>query len=93
VNVDQLNLRAAPGNDAPVLRSIRFGTRGEITGEGVAADDAMWWPVTFTLDGEDVSGFVWSGGIEPAGTGIAGDIQRGVDDIRRSIGETFGWTP
>jgi serine/threonine-protein kinase len=93
VNVDQLNLRAAPGESAQVLRSIRFGIRGEITGQPVTADDETWWPVTFDVNGEALSGYVWSGGIEPAGTGIAGDLQRQVDDVRRGIGETLGWTP
>lgn len=93
VNVDQLNLRAAPGDDAQVLRSIRFGIRGEISGEAVIVGGEAWWPVTFTVQGEEISGYVWSGGIEPAGTGFAGDVQRAVDDVRRGIGETLGWTP
>lgn len=93
VNVDQLNVRSAPEENAQVLRSVRFGIRGEITGGPVQADGEAWWPVTFEVNGEEVSGYVWSGGIEPAGTGFAGDIQREVDDVRRSIGETLGWTP
>jgi predicted Ser/Thr protein kinase len=93
VNVDQLNLRAAAGDDAQVLRSIRFGIRGEITGDSVISGGSTWWPVTFNLNGETLSGYVWAGGIEPAGTGIAGSLQREVDDVRRAIGETLGWTP
>lgn len=93
VRVDQLNVRAAPGSTAQVIRSVRFGIRAEITGAAVSADGSVWWPVTFDVNGEQTPGYVWSGGIEPAGTGFAGGIQREVDDIRRSIGETIGWTP
>ncbi|MGH2547816.1 MAG: serine/threonine protein kinase [Thermomicrobiales bacterium] len=93
VRVDQLNVRAAPGNSAQVIRSVRFGIRAEVTGASMTADGSIWWPIVFEINGEQTSGYVWSGGIEPAGTGFAGDVQREVDDIRRSIGETLGWTP
>jgi predicted Ser/Thr protein kinase len=93
VRVDQLNLRAEPGNAGLVVKSVRFGNRGTVTGAPVEADGVAWWPVEFTINGETISGFVWDGGVEPAGTGLPGDIQRAVDDVRRGIGETLGWTP
>jgi len=93
VRVDQLNIRAAPGEATFVLDSVSFGTRLDVTGEAVIADGAAWWPIVITVNGDDTQGFVWGGGVEPAGTGAPGAVQKLVDGARRSIGEVTGWTP
>ncbi|MCC6313520.1 MAG: protein kinase, partial [Thermomicrobiales bacterium] len=93
VRVDQLNLRAAAGEATFVLDSLPFGFRFEVLGDAVTADGVTWWPVAVEIDGIETEGYVWSGGVEPAGTGAPGAIQELVDGVRRSIGETTGWTP
>lgn len=93
VRVDQLNVRSAPGEATFVLDTVPFGSRIDVTGEVVIADAAAWWPITLTVDGQAVDGYVWGGGVEPAGTGAPGAIQELVDGVRRSIGDVTGWTP
>lgn len=93
VRVDQLNVRAGAGAATFVLDSVRFGTRLEVIGEAEVADGAAWWPVLIEVDGGEMQGYVWSGGVEPAGTGVPGAIQESVDGVRRTIGEVTGWTP
>ncbi len=59
VNVDQLNVRAAPGSTAQVVRSVRFGIRAEGHRTPVTADGSVsWWPVTFDINGNETSGYV-----------------------------------
>jgi serine/threonine-protein kinase len=93
VRVDQLNVRAAAGAASFVIDSVGFGTRLDVLGEAAIADDAVWWPVTIEVDGQAMQGYVWGGGVEPAGTGLPGAIQEAVDGLRQTIGEVTGWTP
>ena len=90
---DQLNLRVAPGENEQVTDVIRFGTRMTVTGSEEIADGEYWWPVAVDENGVMTSGYVWAGGVEPAGTGMLGRIQESIDGVRRSVGEAIGWTP
>jgi serine/threonine-protein kinase len=91
---DQLNLRATPGANGQVIDLLQFGTRVSATGPAEEADGELWWPVD--VDGSDhtlASGYVWAGGVEPAGIGAFGRVQERADRVRRSIGDAIGWTP
>jgi hypothetical protein len=90
---DQLNLRAMPGANGQVIDLLEFGNRATVTGPAEEADGEFWWPVD--VDGSDgtLAGYVWAGGVEPAGTGAFGSIQERADRVRRSIGDAIGWTP
>jgi hypothetical protein len=91
---DQLNLRATPGANGQVIDLLQFGTRASATGPAEEADGELWWPVD--VDGSDhtlAAGYVWAGGVEPAGIGAFGRVQERADRVRRSIGDAIGWTP
>ena len=89
----QLNLRATPGASGEVIELLPFGTRAIVTGPAEEADGELWWPVD--VDGSEpaLAGYIWAGGVEPAGTGVLGGVQERADRVRRSIGEAVGWTP
>lgn len=93
VVTDQLNLRAAPGEGEQVIDIVRFGARMTVTGPEEIAGGELWFPVIVGDGTEMMSGYVWAGGVQPAGTGALGSIQERVDGIRRSVGAAIGWTP
>jgi serine/threonine protein kinase len=93
VHVDQLNLRTGPGEGSFVVASATFGERLLVAGEAETLDGAAWWPVLIELNGQEQTAWVWSGGIEPAGTGLPGSVQEFSDSVRSAIGETTGWRP
>jgi len=90
---DQLNLRATPGANAQVIDLLEFGARASVTGPAEEADGELWWPVDVDGSDPELSGYVWAGGVEPAGTGMLGGVQERADRMRRSIGDAIGWTP
>ncbi len=59
-----LNVRSAPGFDAPTITVAAEGTSLLATGPEVEADGATWWPIAYEVDGERVDGYVWAGGVE-----------------------------
>jgi tRNA A-37 threonylcarbamoyl transferase component Bud32 len=61
-----LNIRSAPGYDAPAVRVVAAGWTLSIIGPAQQRDGDLWWPVSTVIEGERVEGFVWAGGIEPA---------------------------
>jgi serine/threonine-protein kinase len=93
VTVDQLNLRNGAGEASFVAASAGFGDRFEIEGEASFVDGVLWWPVLAEFSGQEQVAWVWDGGIEPAGTGFPGGVQRFADEVRAAIGETVGWSP
>ncbi|MEZ4623493.1 MAG: hypothetical protein R2843_01495 [Thermomicrobiales bacterium] len=93
VTVDQLNLRNQPGNAAFVVASAQFGDRFDVAGPSQEVDGVVWWPIVADIDGAEQDVWVWSGGIEPAGTGFPGSIQEASDGVRRAFGDVVGWRP
>ena len=93
VTVDQLNLRNQPGNTAFVVASAQFGDRFDVAGPSQEVDGVVWWPVVADIDGTEQDVWVWSGGIEPAGTGFPGSIQEASDGVRKAFGDAVGWRP
>jgi hypothetical protein len=77
VAIPELVLRAAPGTEEPALAVVRAGDHLEITGGFEQVGGLAWWPVTAEVDGEEVEGYVWAGGIAP--TGEDGWLDRLVD--------------
>ena len=65
VAIPELVLRAAPGTEEPALAVVRSGDRLELTGGSEQAGGLAWWPVTVEVEGEEVAGYVWAGGIAP----------------------------
>lgn len=93
VIVDGLNLRNGPGETSFVVASASFGDRLTISGSSETSSDTEWWPVLIDFSGQEQEAWVWSGGIEPAGTGFPGWVQETADDLRRTVGDTTGWLP
>ena len=97
VVVDGLNLRAAPGASSEVITVL--GTGQEVTVTGLSVEDAQgrWWPVEVRVDGQELDGWVWEGGLRPnAWTGRLSwmqDIVDGVADVRDRITGFIGGLP
>jgi predicted Ser/Thr protein kinase len=101
VLVDRLNLRSGPGIDAPLLGVIPEGTTVKVTGLSETSGDYRFWPIETEIDGVQVDGWVWEGGLHAnAWTGRLGwmqDIVERVQDVRHSIANGWdratGWIP
>ncbi|MGB3330426.1 MAG: protein kinase, partial [Thermomicrobiales bacterium] len=85
VVVDELNLRPQPTIDTSVLAVLPSGQSVRVTGLSVSVDGYTFWPVEAEVDGQQVSGWVWDGGLAPnVWTGRLGWVQ-GVVEQTRSI--------
>jgi hypothetical protein len=101
VIVDRLNLRAGPGIESQMLGVLPTGTTVRVTGLSETVGEYRFWPVETQLDGAEVSGWVWDGGLHAnAWTGRMAwmqDIVERVQDARRSIAHGWdratGWIP
>jgi len=62
---DDLLVRAGPSFAAPAIGQLAAGTRVELTGEPIAADDESWWPVAASVDGVPLEGYTAGGWLEP----------------------------
>lgn len=83
VTVDRLNFRSAPGLFTVTLAQLEAGDRVVVTGAAVIADGETWWPVTIERGGYWLDGYVWDGGIKPAGDGKPAWLTWLLDQLRR----------
>lgn len=63
VDVDFLNLRSGPGGSAPLIAVLQRGQQVRVTGLSGEDDQGRWWPVVTDVDGQQVEGWVWNGGL------------------------------
>jgi tRNA A-37 threonylcarbamoyl transferase component Bud32 len=82
VVVNDLNVRANPGRDGAILGLVGPGNQVIITGESASAADETWWPVETTVDGQQLTGYVWDEGIEGKRSGLSGTIQAQIDRVK-----------
>ncbi|MGC4190407.1 MAG: protein kinase [Thermomicrobiales bacterium] len=83
VSVDELNLRPEPSLDTMVLAVLQEGQKVRVTGLSQSIDDYTFWPVEVNVDGQELSGWVWDGGLAPnVWTGRLGWMQGVVDRIQ-----------
>lgn len=101
VNVDRLNVRAGPSTEAELLGVIEQSSSVRVTGLSETDGDYRFWPVEVTVNGGEVSGWVWDGGLtRNAWTGrmswMQGVVEQG-QDIRKGAADTWetlsGWIP
>ncbi|MGB3306457.1 MAG: protein kinase [Thermomicrobiales bacterium] len=93
VTVDELNVRAGPSVDAPIIGVLVRGQSVRVTGLSETTGDNQYWPVEVTLDGQHVSGWVWDGGLAPnMWTGRLSWVQ-GVVERVHGVGRAInGWS-
>ena len=65
VTEDGTRLRAAPGTGATTVTTLDRGDPLAVTGGATEADGLTWWPVVVQRQSEDLTGYVWAGGLEP----------------------------
>ena len=83
VIVDELLLRVAPGTSQPTVGVVFASDRLEITGGAEQAEGMTWWPVEAEGDGDELSGYVWAGGIAPTDDSD-GPLDALIEVVRRS---------
>lgn len=82
VVTQDLRVRDAPGLSTITLAILEPGTDLTITGQSETVDDRVWWPIRLEVDGTRIEGYVWEGGIEPAGgPGLGGTLRDGFDNL------------
>ncbi len=83
VTVDELNVRASPDVNAPIISVLARGTKVRVTGLSVTSGANQYWPVDVGINGERVSGWAWDGGLAPnMWTGRLSWIQGIVDRVQ-----------
>jgi tRNA A-37 threonylcarbamoyl transferase component Bud32 len=82
VIVDDLNIRDGPGRDASILGVVGQGDQVLIVGDSTTAEDAKWWPVELSANGQTLRGFVWEDGIEAERSGLSGAIEAQIDRVK-----------
>jgi hypothetical protein len=101
VVVDRLNVRAGPTTDAALIGVIPSGTEVRVTGLSETSGEFRFWPVETEIEGVQVTGWVWDGGLQPnEWTGRLSwmqDIVDRVQSVRDGISDGWdrvtGWVP
>ncbi|MGC4106394.1 MAG: serine/threonine-protein kinase [Thermomicrobiales bacterium] len=89
VTVDELNLRPMPSVSTSVMAVLVQGQSVRVTGLSETVGGYTFWPVEVVVDGQELSGWVWDGGLAPnVWTGrlgwMQGIVERG-QAIRDSV--------
>lgn len=64
VAVEELVVRDRPSTDGAAIGMAQLGEPVRIEHNAVDANGERWWPVSVDKNGADLTGFVWSGGLE-----------------------------
>jgi len=64
VAVEELVVRARPSTDGVALSMVELGEQVTIEDNAVVTNGERWWPVSIDQNGAELTGFVWSGGLE-----------------------------
>jgi tRNA A-37 threonylcarbamoyl transferase component Bud32 len=82
VTVEALNLRSAPGASSPLLAVLGNGQEVRVTGLSEEDEQGRWWPIRVTVEGRNIEGWVWEGGLQPTTwTGPLSWMQDVVDGV------------
>jgi tRNA A-37 threonylcarbamoyl transferase component Bud32 len=93
VVIDDVNVRADHRTDSDIITTLPLDSEVVITGLPELGSDMRWWPIEIGVDGETVSGWVWSDGLETTGAMQVIAFPGAVADRARSIsdGVSNGW--
>lgn len=101
VSVANLNLRSAPGASSPLVAVLANGQQVRVAGLSEEDDQGRWWPIEATVDGQQVEGWVWEGGLQPnTWTGqlswmqdVVDGVSGGWDSVTSGVRRVVDWIP
>jgi serine/threonine protein kinase len=101
VGVENLNLRSAPGAASPLLAVLGNGQQVRVTGLSEEDEQGRWWPVEAAVDGQELQGWVWEGGLQPnTWTGqlswmqdVVDGVSGGWESVTSGVRRVVDWIP